>query len=66
MSAMGKWSRETVGSINKEIKRLKKNLGNLQRRNYNRNQKEIREVATRLDELLLREEIMWRQRSRVT
>jgi hypothetical protein len=37
MSAMGKWSRETVGSINKEIKRLKKKLGNLQRRNNNRN-----------------------------
>jgi hypothetical protein len=52
--------------VNKEIRNLKKKLGNLQKGNYRKNQQEIKIVSSRLDELLHGEEIMWRQWSRVT
>jgi hypothetical protein len=65
MKSMKIWSSANFGSVNKEIKELKKKLGNLQNHNYSRNTKEIKRISSRLDELLHREEIMWKQRSRI-
>jgi hypothetical protein len=65
MDSMKAWSKVSFGSTNKEIKHLRKRLGFLQRRNYKRNIQEIKKVAARLDEVLHREEIMWKQRSRI-
>jgi hypothetical protein len=62
---MNTWSRENFGSINREIRDLKKKLGRLQNGNYSRNKQEIQCVSARLDEILHREEIMWRQRLRI-
>jgi hypothetical protein len=59
------WSRDSFGSVNREIRDLKKRLERLQNGNYNHNRAEIYQVSARLDELLHREEIMWRQRSRI-
>jgi hypothetical protein len=40
-------------------------LGRLENRNYHSNKSEIQHVSARIDEILHREEIMWRQRSRI-
>ncbi|KAM0865383.1 hypothetical protein ACQ4PT_043311 [Festuca glaucescens] len=53
------------GSFNKNIKQLKERLEDLQKRDFLGNQEEIRNVSFQLDELLLREEVMWKQRSRI-
>ncbi|KAM0889558.1 hypothetical protein ACQ4PT_027632 [Festuca glaucescens] len=65
MASMTSWNNNVFGSVNKEIKQLRKKLEILQSNNYLANQGEIRKISARLDELLLREEIMWRQRSRI-
>jgi hypothetical protein len=65
MESLCEWDRNKFGSVNKEIKALKDRLGRLQNGDYLRNQTEIGAIKVRLDEILLREEIMWRQRSRV-
>jgi hypothetical protein len=65
MAALQIWNKEAFGSVNKEIKLLKGKLGALQNRNFRGNQEEIKKVSARLDELLHREEIVWRQRSRI-
>jgi hypothetical protein len=65
MASMISWNNNVFGSVNKEIKNPRENLENLQRSNFSDNQVEIRNVSTRLDELLFREEIMWRQWSRI-
>jgi hypothetical protein len=65
MESLCEWDRNKFGSVNKEIKALKDRMGRLQNGDYFRNQTEIESIKVRLDEILLREEIMWRQRSRV-
>jgi hypothetical protein len=65
MTSMTNWNNNVFGSVNKEIKHLSKKLEYLQRGNYSHNEEEIKKVSVRLDELLLREEIMWKQRSRI-
>jgi hypothetical protein len=44
---------------------LKTKLEDLQKSDFLGNQEEIKTVSTRLDEILLREEIMWKQHSRI-
>ncbi|KAK1682906.1 hypothetical protein QYE76_043754 [Lolium multiflorum] len=46
------WSHKKFGSVNRRAKKLRKKLG--------------KKLTAELDEILLREELMWRQRSRVT
>jgi hypothetical protein len=57
---MDSWSSTNSGSVNRDIKNVKKKLERLKNQNYLRNQKEIQIVLAQLDELLYREEIMWR------
>jgi hypothetical protein len=66
MKCLTSWSRKHFGEVSKEINKLKKLLENLQANQPLKNTKEIDLVNRRLDELVLREEMMWRQRSRVT
>ncbi|VAI29049.1 unnamed protein product [Triticum turgidum subsp. durum] len=60
------WSRESFGSVKKEIKKLEKKLASLRRNNmaigYSREEKE---VEKKLYEMFEREEIMAKQRSRI-
>ena len=61
-----KWSRDTFGSVRKEIKRLKKELEDLRadpaRIAPSHNELKINQ---NLIEMYHREEVMWRQRSRI-
>jgi hypothetical protein len=66
MTCLTKWSSLKFGSVNREIDKIKKNLERLQRQNFNGFSEEVDALNKRLDELLLREEIMWKQRSRIT
>lgn len=63
---LGDWSRTTFGSVRGEIRKLKKELDRL-RSDASRvgpSHPEIK-INDRLIELYMREEIMWRQRSRI-
>uniref|UniRef100_A0A8R7V269 Reverse transcriptase domain-containing protein n=1 Tax=Triticum urartu TaxID=4572 RepID=A0A8R7V269_TRIUA len=64
---LGKWSSEKIGSITQQTSKLRNQLRTLMHRPAcAANDTEIRKVTKELDELLLREEILWRQRSRAT
>lgn len=63
---MGKlhgWSRKKFGNVVKEIEKSRTRLEDLM--NMNADRKEIRKESEHLDELLYREEMLWRQRSRI-
>jgi hypothetical protein len=60
------WSRLNFGQVSKEISKIKKDLEKLYSKQPWGYSSEIESLNRRLDELLLREEIMWRQRSRAT
>jgi hypothetical protein len=66
MRALKTWSREKFGRVDREIKKLTNRLEWLYKHNPFSHMTEIKHVSARMDELLLREEIMWRQRSRIT
>lgn len=63
---LGDWSKSTFGSVRGEIRRLKKELERLRSEvpRVGPSHAEIK-INDRLIELYLREELMWRQRSRV-
>jgi hypothetical protein len=61
------WSHKKFGSVNTRAKKLRKKLGLLWNQHQSQRRDEaIKKVTAELDEILLREELMWRQRSRVT
>jgi hypothetical protein len=66
ISTLQTWSHENFGSVDKEIKTLKKRLEFLMFQNSTCDNLEINSINARLDELLYREEIMWIQRSRIS
>jgi hypothetical protein len=61
------WSIETFGKVTKDIRNKRKKLNKLWKKpkTFKRDE-EIHKTNQALDELLQREEIMWRQRSRIT
>jgi hypothetical protein len=60
------WNSEVFGKVTNEIKTRRKTLENIWKLpRTDKTEKEERRIATELDELLHREEIMWRQRSRI-
>jgi hypothetical protein len=64
---MKEWSVENFGHVNSQIKSKRKILEKLWKKPRNNAREEkIRMVSSELDELLHREKIMWRQRSRVS
>jgi hypothetical protein len=64
MVCLKDWSTKSFGAVSKEIADLKTKLERLLENQNSSNSKDIEAINKRLDELLLREEIMWRQRSR--
>ena len=63
MEILHSWSRKTFGNVIKEIEKSRCRLEELM--NMNADRKEIRKESDHLDELLYREEMLWRQRSRI-
>ncbi|XP_073361947.1 uncharacterized protein [Aegilops tauschii subsp. strangulata] len=62
-----KWSDRDFGSVLKKSADIRRKLSVLWRSaNTPENQREVKQCSEELDELLLREELMWRQRSRAT
>ncbi|XP_071678521.1 uncharacterized protein [Lolium perenne] len=60
------WSALNFGKVAKEINKKRKHLTKLWRRTKTANRdSEIQRISSELDELLHREEMMWRQRSRI-
>jgi hypothetical protein len=64
MVCLKSWSRENFGAVSKEINKIKNRLQWLYSQQPLGYPVEIDNLNRRLDELLLREEIMWKQRSR--
>jgi hypothetical protein len=63
---LGRWSAETFGSVRKEIKKLKQELDDLRSNPLRVGPcPDESNICDRLVELYHREEIMWRQRSRI-
>jgi hypothetical protein len=61
------WSIETFGKVTKDIRNKRKKLNKLWKKPKTvKRDEEIHKTNQALDELLQREEIMWRQRSRIT
>jgi hypothetical protein len=64
--SMQRWSRSVFGSVQKEIKRLRDLLPHAhERANQSGSSLEVRAIEKELHELYEREEIMYRQRSRI-
>jgi hypothetical protein len=66
MATLQVWSNEKFGSVEKELKELRRKLEKLQQAYNPDDLNEIDEVQKRMDELLIREELTWLQRSTVT
>lgn len=65
MCSLQDWSKKTVGSVNGKIERLRKDLRQVSKKNDLRSQKRKKEIEKELDGLLEKEEIYWKQRSRI-
>jgi hypothetical protein len=66
MDSLHAWSSRTIGNISKQINRKRKKLENLETRSDANSRKAARKIRKELDELLLKEETRWRQRSRIS
>jgi hypothetical protein len=65
MDTLQLWSKRTIGSVSKKIEKLRKQLGNASAYHDDFIVKEKRRISLELDELLAKEEIKWKQWSRV-
>jgi hypothetical protein len=66
-SQLHEWSSEHFPNVTKEIRNKRKKLEKLWKRQKTPSREsEVRRISADLDELLQREELMWRQRSRIT
>jgi hypothetical protein len=66
MSTLHDWSKESFWAIKKELKYLRRKLERLLLANNPDDNDEISTVQGYMDKLLIREEMMWLQRSRIT
>lgn len=60
------WSRKDFGFVTWNIKKKLQKLKDLTKKSRQGENEEFKQTGAELDELLPREEIMWRQRSRAT
>lgn len=63
MRKLHEWSRKKIGNVTKEIEKSRSRLEELM--NMNADRSVIRKASDHLDELLYKEEMLWRQRSRI-
>ncbi|KAK1630226.1 hypothetical protein QYE76_004541 [Lolium multiflorum] len=66
MDSLHAWSGRTIGNVSKQINHKRKKLENLETRSDANSRKAARKVSKELDELLMKEETRWRQRSRIS
>jgi hypothetical protein len=65
MSYLHTWSKEKIGHIPRQIEIKRKKLEKAYRKNDNNSRALAKKLCLQIDELLEKEEIRWRQRSRV-
>jgi hypothetical protein len=66
MSSLHEWSGRTIGSIPNLLKKKRNRLENLSKRHDRFSREEAKKVRLEINELLEKEELRWRQRSRVS
>jgi hypothetical protein len=66
MQCLHAWSERTIGSISKQLERKRKELDTVYARTNENNKKTARKLSAEIDELLGKEEMRWRQRSRIS
>jgi hypothetical protein len=64
MSDLKTWSKNTIGSVPKKLGIYRKRLEVLATKNDTNSHKERKKLLAEMEELLHKEEILWRQRSR--
>ncbi|KAK1644767.1 hypothetical protein QYE76_062572 [Lolium multiflorum] len=65
MDHLHKWSKKTIGNVSKQIDKKKKQLDQILKRDDSNSKKRANILCREIDELLEKEELRWRQRSRV-
>nr|XP_051228987.1 uncharacterized protein LOC127346758 [Lolium perenne] len=65
MDHLQKWSKKTIGNVSKQIDKKKKQLDQILKRDDSNSKKRANILCREIDELLEKEELRWRQRSRV-
>jgi hypothetical protein len=65
MAYLHTWSKRTIGHIPRQIEKKRKKLEQTSMRTDSRNRALAKKLSRELDELLEKEELRWRQRSRV-
>jgi hypothetical protein len=65
MGSFHAWSTKTVGSVPKKIEKLRRELCKVSARQDIQSQKKKKRIEKELDNLLQKEEIYWKQRSRI-
>jgi hypothetical protein len=65
MSSLRRWSKEKFGAVTRGLDKIRKRIEELGGGDLGAGSDEIRELRSRMDELLYREEMMWLQRSRI-
>jgi hypothetical protein len=63
MSSLKSWSHVNFGVVTKELNDIRKRLEELAALESSRQQAEMNALSNHMDELLYREEMMWRQHS---
>ena len=66
MTKLVSWSKDKIGNVRKKIKDLREKLGELRNIGLLDTDNEVHSVKKELEEMLHREEIWWKQRSRIT
>jgi hypothetical protein len=65
MDTLQGWSKRTIGSVSRKIQKLRKKLGVVSMYQDDSSMREKKRLSLEIDELLAKEELMWKQRSRV-
>jgi hypothetical protein len=66
MGSLHSWSGRTIGSIRKKIETKRRDLERVSQRTDQNSRWQAKKISADLDELLEKEEIRWRQRSRIS
>jgi hypothetical protein len=63
MDCLQSWSKHTIGSVPRKIEKLRKRLDLVSNYQDDYNRKEKERISKEMDEMLAKEEVMWKQRS---
>jgi hypothetical protein len=63
--SLKQWSADNFGSVTKELRRIRERIALLSILDRLAHESEVQSLRARMEEILLREEVMWLQRSRV-